>query len=534
MWNSINNTLQSKLDTLHSTHNIKDPEIGLALLELLQTNQLSQGPLKNIPDAEHTLWMLAWWMFVRAPWLQQDQLVLANMSLDLVLNAQRTLHETLEDLATLEQAVADHVDEYPSDEKLNEFMSKLAKFAEIPSANHTLAKDVYQEHVLNALELMRQHKAEIDEVKATIMSQLFDEFGRPENQEHLQGLFSLEQTTSVHTPEVEGDQQEAVEAAQKLYEEGNMGEALDRFNAILITHPDQVDALVGRGVIHATTQHMDKAFRDLDRAIELEPRHVVALINRGLAYYANEQLEDAIKDFSEAIALDDQLVEAWLNRSSAYAQIGQLEQALDDVNKAVQLTPGKARPRVDRAVIHRAMGNASAALEDYNMATDVEPYHADAWAGRGFLLLELGELDAAKQDLDRAIELEPWRAVLYYNRGNVHAGLGQFEDAIKDYDRVLDIDEEDLEARMNRGTAYLKLGQFKEALEDWDRLIRLYPHEPDAYLRRGVVLMMSGELGFAIKDFEQALEVAPREWPMRDVTEEKLQEAQVDFQKESN
>ena len=537
MWNALYQDLQSQLDTLRAEHDLKDAELALAMLELLQSHQLSQSIKLSSEDArqqlEGTLWSMAWWIFVRAPWLQHDQLVLSNMTLDLVLNAQRSLDEALADLTMLEQAVRDDVNTFAEQEELIELMNKLEPLANLPLSSQDLTPDTLRGRTIEALELMRQHREQVDEARSRIMARLFDEFGSTENQSSLRELFTLEAGSPADGADLEKDVATLLEEAQRAYEEGEIGEALSGFEAVLAHDAEQVDALVGRGVIRATTQDIDGALLDLNLAIEKAPNHLVALVNRGLTYYASEEMERAIEDFTRALEQDDTLVEAWLNRSSARAQLGELEAALGDASRAVELAPGMARARVDRAVIRRAMGDAAGAVEDYAMATEIDPHHADAWAGRGFLLLELGELEAAKVDLTRAISFQPWRSVLYYNRGNVHAGLGEFDEAIRDYGRVLEIDEDDFEARMNRGTALLKQGDVKGALEDWDRLTRLYPHEPDAYLRRGVVLLMSEEVTHAIHDFEQALSVAPKDWAMREVTEEKLAEATQQLSKPS-
>lgn len=532
MWNTLYQDLQSQLDTLRGEHDLKDAELALAMLELLQTRQLSQSV--KLPSSaevrqqvEDTLWPLAWWLFVRAPWLQHDQLVLSNMTLDLVLNAQRSLDEAMADLATLEQAVRDGVNTFAEQQELVPLMGKIAHLAKLPESSRGLGAETLRNHTIEALEVMRQNKDLVDDARSKIMARLFDEFGSADNQDNLRQLFTLRGAGSTADDASSSEAlTKLLDDAQRAYEEGELGEALSGFEAVLAREPGHVEALVGRGVIRATTQDMDGALEDLDQAIEANPEHVIALVNRGLTHYAANNLEHAIEDFSRALAQDDTLVEAWLNRSSARAQMGALEEALEDATRAVELAPGMARARVDRAVIRRAMGDAAGAVEDYGMATEIDPLHADAWAGRGFLLLELGELEAAKVDLTRAISFQPWHGVLYYNRGNVHAGLGEFAEAIRDYSKVLDLDEDDFEARMNRGTALLKQGDIKGALEDWDRLTRIYPHEPDAYLRRGVVLLMSDEVTYAIRDFERALEVAPKDWTMRPITEEKLREAQ--------
>ena len=91
--------------------------------------------------------------------------------------------------------------------------------------------------------------------------------------------------------------------AQRAYEEGELGEALSGFEAVLAREPGHVEALVGRGVIRATTQDMDGALEDLDQAIEAEAQaQAICMAHPDFREAHDARVEKrtpVFKDFSE-------------------------------------------------------------------------------------------------------------------------------------------------------------------------------------------------------------------------------------------
>ena len=528
MWDNELNRLREDLDTLRARDGVADAELGLAVFDLLKRGRIQRRELAKSPETRHALGRLAWWMFVRAPSLRPSYLVLSPMSLELVMNASRTLDETLDDLAMLEQADAEHVQEEPERPALAELMELFREHGELVEQFDQLDIEKLHVKLYEPLKAMLEHKPAIDALTSEVLDGLLDEFGQLGKEGALRELFESNQQPTGDLSEAiaETNINAAIEKGQRAYEAGELDEALGHFDGVLKRAPDEVDALVGRAVILATINETDAALASLDRAIELAPRHTWALLNRGLVRYALLQMEAAERDFKAALEVDDSVVEAWLNLASARAQQGNFDEALADIARAIELAPEMARPRVDRAVLYKATGAIELALEDYTSAIELDAYHADAWAGRGSLYLELGEFTRAREDLDRAIDIEPWRSVLYYNRGNSFAAQGELAEAIKDYDKVLEIEAEDTEALINRGTAKLKLDDLRGALEDWDQALRIDPYQPDAYLKRGVVLLLTDEPEHAAQDMMRALELAGPEWPFREAAEAKLAEAQ--------
>jgi tetratricopeptide (TPR) repeat protein len=95
----------------------------------------------------------------------------------------------------------------------------------------------------------------------------------------------------------------------------------------------------------------DRAFADLERAIQLLPKYQYAFAYRGMAYAKKGQLERALADLTKAIQLDQRLAEAFDARAEVYLATNEWGQAIADLRKVLSLP---ARTELERAAQLRA------------------------------------------------------------------------------------------------------------------------------------------------------------------------------------
>ena len=114
VWNLPMNQLRTLYAEVVERTELADAEIARAVLSLFQGEEITQTSAESVmhsdPNARRLASALAWWLFLRAPSLRVDYLVLSPMTLDLVLQNARSLDEVLEDLSTLEQAAIEGIE----------------------------------------------------------------------------------------------------------------------------------------------------------------------------------------------------------------------------------------------------------------------------------------------------------------------------------------------------------------------------------------------------------------------------------------
>lgn len=95
-----------------------------------------------------------------------------------------------------------------------------------------------------------------------------------------------------------------------------------------------------RGVIHMAMEELKEAYRDYNRAIEIDPLLAEAYINRGNLWFAVQKFEEAVKDYDKALELGAaKSFVALLNRGLAHENLGGFLQAKKDYTAALNIKP---------------------------------------------------------------------------------------------------------------------------------------------------------------------------------------------------
>jgi len=157
--------------------------------------------------------------------------------------------------------------------------------------------------------------------------------------------------------------------------------------------------------------NFEGAIKDLDIVLKRKPNDIEALINRGVDKKALGKYDDAMLDFNKAIKLDSNNIMAFFNRGNLYAEINKYEEAIKDYNKAIKLKGGEY-------LYIEMKDNESFGL----WFSDVEMEAIRLQ--RGLSCAELGDYENAFSDFSFCIDNKYghdlaylWRGVCYYNLG---------------------------------------------------------------------------------------------------------------------
>ncbi len=171
--------------------------------------------------------------------------------------------------------------------------------------------------------------------------------------------------------------------AFSLHQQNRLAEAAPLYEQVLLSDPDQFDALHMRGVIATQTGDLTRARAWLERALALQPRSLMALGNycvllfaqgdslgalecaeiilkidpdnavayndRGRALTNLSRLDEALASFEAALARDPRYLEAHYNRATIYLQTGRFEEAIDGFGQALSINSGMTLARCAQA-----------------------------------------------------------------------------------------------------------------------------------------------------------------------------------------
>lgn len=163
---------------------------------------------------------------------------------------------------------------------------------------------------------------------------------------------------------------------QNLKEEDNEI-AILYFNEALKREPDNVKALVDKGIAIARTGSLDEAKFIFDQAIKLGGKKnnldYRAVINAGIAVSIYGNQTDAIHYFDTVLANADKVDEntlyaAYVNKGIAYFEQQKYEEAIEMYDKALEINPGRLGAIVNKANALQEMKRYGEALSYFEQA----------------------------------------------------------------------------------------------------------------------------------------------------------------------
>jgi len=263
--------------------------------------------------------------------------------------------------------------------------------------------------------------------------------------------------------------------------------AIVDFTTALRLGPDNINALMHRGVAEGGSGEFDKGFADLNRAIELSPEFARAYYYRGVLFSIRGSADRALADYTTALRLDRKSAEAYVARAAVYAQIGQHDKAIADLNEAIKLLPNAAGPYYNRGYSHFAKRQYDLAIADYSEAIKLNPRMAVAYINRCLARGIVGkDLNDALRDCDEALKLQPGSMDARETRGFIYLKLGDFPASINEYNASLQMDSKRARALYGRGLAKSKSGETQGGSADMAAAVKLAPKVAEDFSRLGM------------------------------------------------
>jgi tetratricopeptide (TPR) repeat protein len=288
-----------------------------------------------------------------------------------------------------------------------------------------------------------------------------------------------------------------------------MQEVATEAEAVLKTDPDNVDALIYRGLAsHHDKKDLASALKDFDRALTLNPRSESALFSRGAVKFDQGEFDKAVADFSAALAVTGPEPLTLHARARCYMAQRQSALAITDLKDALAHNS-------DSADIH---GDLAKLLADDTARVFEAYYHADEAVGlalgrgdllrtRGRILLDLGRQERAARDLSAAIKVDPKDAKAYAYRAA--ATFQKDPDAASaDLAKALALDPKCGPAFIVRGIHEVEYDRWADGVRDLEKGIELGSGSASAYYHLAIAYGASPD--DRIRDGAKALAYAQK------------------------
>lgn len=260
----------------------------------------------------------------------------------------------------------------------------------------------------------------------------------------------------------------------KVYvEEGNLEQALEKYNEAIAKRPKNGDAYYQRALIHRDRENLQLALEDFTQAILLESHLTESYYQRGNIRFELGDRQGAKADYTEAIELDPSFARAYVNRGSVLSDLGDDKGAILDYTQSLKMEPTLSAAYLNRCLSWSNVGDQDRAIADCTQAINLEPTDGFAYQNRGLARRKKQDYQGAIEDYNIAIRLDPDDPVPYHNRGLTRLDLGDLQGAIADFSLAIERKSDFALAYYDRGLAHLKRQQTDQAISDLQKTAQL-------------------------------------------------------------
>ncbi len=209
------------------------------------------------------------------------------------------------------------------------------------------------------------------------------------------------------------------------------------FDAVLMTVPDEPNALFLLGVVRQSQDRFDESEKLMRLALPTHPSPTDVLNSLGNLMIKMQKPDHAIELYEAAIEKNSSLADSHFNLGLAYEKLSRHEEAVRSIEKACELNPQDVRFWSALGTSLKSLDRIEEALESFNKALDISPDYFKALHNKGVALRMLERPDEAlicfkkalPQD-DRVPELHFSMACAAYDAGDLSAADKSLNQAI--------------------------------------------------------------------------------------------------------
>jgi tetratricopeptide (TPR) repeat protein len=255
--------------------------------------------------------------------------------------------------------------------------------------------------------------------------------------------------------------------AEQLITQGAHAEAVAAYQAILVQHPRNTDALNNLAAGLCQLGRHREAEPYLRKAIDIKPKFAQAYFNLGTVLRTRGHLPAAAQAFRRSLKLAPNDVEARVGLGGTLHAMGRVQESQAQYQRAFKLTPRHLGARVGMAEIAEMEGRFDEAEALYRQIIEDTPDAVEALCG----LLLVRKTTAAEAPLAQRLERILSGGIEHGRGPPLHFALGKYYDDVRDFGSAF--------SHYTRANQLLKANADRYSHEAnrqvVDELIRTYP-----------------------------------------------------------
>ena len=245
---------------------------------------------------------------------------------------------------------------------------------------------------------------------------------------------------------------ELSDLAFSLQKQNKLDEALQIYQNLLKTNPEDVNVLNLTGMIYMSKRNYEESINFLSKAAVLNPTAYI-VSNLAKAYYLNKQYENSIELYHKAISIEPS-DDIYYSLGLAYKSVDDNENALKYYTKALEFNQDNYNAYYNLAILYRDLNNSQMAIDFCLKAKKINATDVDLYTLLSSLYENVQDYELAIENLKIALMFKPDNHLCYYNIAVLYSKLDMIDNAIAYYLKVLEYLPNDLVTLINLSYLY--------------------------------------------------------------------------------
>lgn len=295
---------------------------------------------------------------------------------------------------------------------------------------------------------------------------------------------------------------------------------------ILQKDPNHVEGHILLGSVFYAQKEREKAFAEINHAIELEPKRVDSYLSLARFYIVTNDRTKAEETFQRAIAVNNNSALAHTEYGKYLVLLNRVADAELEMNKAVAVEPANRASRFILASFYLVNKQFDKAEVSYKALAELDKDKPEGRAVLADFYSSINRLDEAVTIYQEIIAKSPDFTQGRYRLGEIMLMRGDTKAAMGQVDEVLQKDQHDRQALLLRARVRAQTGESNDLLAAVEDLKEVLVQEPNS--RAGLYYM--AQANFNLGNTDQARAFAgdlERNYP--DYLPAKLMQVQIDL-----
>ena len=203
------------------------------------------------------------------------------------------------------------------------------------------------------------------------------------------------------------DQREAVLAALRLHQRGQLARAEKAYKQILAHAPKSAVAHHLLGRLYYQTERSDAAISSLQHALAVQPNYPDALMDLANMLHEEEQYAQAESCLQHMLQLQPDNAMAYNNLGVLYKDQQRFDEALVAYRRSIELDVNNTAALANLAHVLSQLEDFDGAVQAYRQLLDIDPENVEALKSLASVLRRTGRLAEAIEVFSRWLALEP-------------------------------------------------------------------------------------------------------------------------------